>query len=139
MSYDDDNDSDLVRDLRAQIKAKDDELKSLRKENESLVQYKVKVTVDDVIAEKGLNPKIKALIPKDVEDVSSWLEEFGDLFGAAPATDAAGDDAGAAAEVDELDRQNDLEDQGAPDAGLLAKINATTDLAELENLIRSGS
>lgn len=140
MSYDDDdNGSDLVKDLRKQLDEAKAEAKSLRKENEGLVAYKIKVTVDDVIAEKGLNPKIKALIPKDVEDVSSWLDEYGDLFGVTPSTDAASDDAGAADEVDELDRQNAIEDQGAGDTGLLAKIEATTDLAELENLLRGAS
>ena len=140
MSYDD-NDSDLVRDLRNQIEGKDKELKALRKSVEELQVFKVKVTVDDVIKEKGLNPKIKGLIPKDVEDVSAWLEEYGDLFGAATTAndDSAGDDdAGADAEVAELDSQVDSESRGAEDSGLLAKINATTDLAELEKLIKGG-
>lgn len=139
MSYDDDNDSDLVKDLRAQIKAKDKELAAKTSQVEDLQKYKTKVTVDDVIEKQGLNPKIKALIPKDVEDVSAWLEEFGELFGApAPPEDATGDDAGVAGEVEELDRQNDSEGQGADDSGLLAKIAATTDMAELKALIGGG-
>lgn len=142
MAYDDDdnNDSDLVKDLRKQLKEAKDEAKNLRAENETLVSYKTKVTVDDVIEAKGLNPKIKALIPKDVEDVSVWLEEFGELFGAPTSESVTGDeDPGVAEEVEGLDAQGTTENQGAEDSGLLAKINATANLKELEELVKGSA
>ncbi len=42
-------------------------------------------TVKDVLQAKGLNPKIAALIPQDIEPTDDalvkWIEDYGDVFG----------------------------------------------------------
>ena len=49
-------------------------------------------TIKEAISAKGLNPKIAALIPADVEPtdeaVTKWLSEYGDVF-SPPSTDQA--------------------------------------------------
>tara|TARA_R110000868_G_scaffold279648_1_gene539700 strand:- start:826 stop:1245 length:420 start_codon:yes stop_codon:yes gene_type:complete len=135
MAYEDDDNSTLVKDLRDQIETLSKENKTLRKANDEFVTKDRTQSVAELIKEKNLNPKVAGLIPKDVNDVAAWLDEYGDLFGLAPTDDSAGDDAGADGEVDELDRQNASESLGSEDSGLLAKINATTNLAELQALV----
>jgi hypothetical protein len=137
MAYEDDDNSTLVKDLRDQIETLSKENKTLRKANDEFVTQTRAKTVDELIKEKGLNPKVAGVIPKDVDDVAAWLTEYGDLFGLAPTDDSAGDDAGADGEVEELDKQNDSEQTGAEDSGLLAKIAATTNLTELQELVKS--
>jgi hypothetical protein len=42
-------------------------------------------TVKDVLQAKGLNPKIAAFIPQDIdsseEEIIKWVNEYGDVFG----------------------------------------------------------
>lgn len=72
--------SQLVKDLRKQLNAAQKELKQFRTEKRS-------TTVSDVLSKRGINPKVAALIPADVEPtqeaVTAWLDEFGDVFGVA--------------------------------------------------------
>ena len=48
-------------------------------------------TVKDVLQAKGLNPKIAALIPHDIEPsdeaLAKWVEEYGDVFGIQTSTE----------------------------------------------------
>ena len=43
-------------------------------------------TVKDVLQAKGLNPKIAAFVPADIdtseEAINNWINEYGDVFGA---------------------------------------------------------
>lgn len=138
MAYEDDDNSTLVKDLRDQIETLSKENKTLRKANDEFVTKVRTQSVADLIKEKGLNPKVAGVIPKDVDDVAAWLDEYGELFGAAKTSDdSTGDDAGVDEELAELDGQNASEQHGSDDSGLLAKIAATTDLKELEALIAS--
>lgn len=70
--------SQLVKDLRKQLNAAQKELKQFRTEKRTS-------TVSDVLSKRGINPKVAALIPADVEPtqeaVTAWLDEFGDVFG----------------------------------------------------------
>jgi hypothetical protein len=42
-------------------------------------------TISEVLTARGVNPKISAFIPQDIdlteESLSSWLTEYGDVFG----------------------------------------------------------
>ena len=57
---------------------------------------------------EGLNPKIAAFVPKDIEDegLDAWLEEYGDVFGGQPQTTGQADPRSA-----EINRMNAV-DQG---------------------------
>ncbi len=89
-----DDESDLVRQLRAVIKAGkkvndelDNELKTLRP-----TVRKTKLT--DVLSQLGIkNPKIAGLVPADIEptedSVKAWVDEYGDVFGVTAGQSAA--------------------------------------------------
>lgn len=78
---------DVLKKVRRAERAKDKQLKELQAELESLRKFQRESTVSKVLSEKGINPKIAALIPSDMEAtpeaLTSWLEQFGDVFGVA--------------------------------------------------------
>lgn len=85
LTDDQDSDSQLVKDLRAQIKSLGSENKTLKTENETFKVEKRTASVADILKAKSINPKVAALIPSDVAadegSVDKWLEEWGDVFG----------------------------------------------------------
>lgn len=78
---------DVLKKVRRAERAKDKQLKELQAELESLRKFQREATVSKVLSEKGVNPKIAAFIPSDVEStpeaLNSWLEQYGDVFGVA--------------------------------------------------------
>jgi len=97
-SYDDnyedqDNDSQLVKDLRKQLRDKAKALNELQTKVENFETQSRASSIADVLKAKGLPEKVARLLPKDVEateeGVGKWLEEYGDVFGVAPAEQAA--------------------------------------------------
>lgn len=95
MSYDgyDDDDFDVeesnpLKALRKENRAKEKQIKELQEQLSSLSKANRERSLADVLSSRGLNSKIAKFIPEDVtseEDVASWLDEFGDVFGATPA------------------------------------------------------
>ena len=81
------NSDDVLKKVRRAERAKDKQLKELQSELESLRKFQREATVSKVLQEKGINPKIAALIPQNLdstpEALNSWLEQFGDIFGIA--------------------------------------------------------
>ena len=87
---DDDQDQDsAMRNVRKAERAKSKRIKELEAELESLRKFQRQSVISSVLNEKGINPKIAALIPADVASekaaIDNWLSEFGELFGAKPA------------------------------------------------------
>jgi hypothetical protein len=81
-------DNNVLRDLRRALKASEAKNKSLEEQLGGLSKASRERAISDVLASKGLtNPKIAKLIPQDLEPtaeaVSTWLEEYADVFGAA--------------------------------------------------------
>lgn len=76
---------DTLRKVRRAERAKDKQLKELQAELESLRKFQRESTISKVLQEKNINPKIAAFIPGDLETsteaISSWLEQYGDVFG----------------------------------------------------------
>lgn len=77
---------DVVKKLRRAERAKDKQLKEALAELENLRKFQRESVVSKVLSEKGVNPKVAAFIPQDIEPtadgVSSWLEQYGEIFGA---------------------------------------------------------
>ena len=77
-------DSDLPKKLRAQIK----QLSKERDEaNSKVAQYESverKRSIAVVLETRGINPKVAAFIPQDIEAseeaVAAWISEYGDIF-----------------------------------------------------------
>ena len=87
--YDDDEDEDTTTDVVGQLRKVNRTLEKRAKELEQeLAGLKTQTrqrTVKDVLQAKGLNPKIAAFIPQDIEPtdeaLGKWVEDFGDVFG----------------------------------------------------------
>lgn len=79
---------DVLKKVRRAERAKDKQLKELQAELEGLRKFQREATVSKVLQEKGINPKIAALIPAELEPtqeaLNSWLEQYGDVFGVVP-------------------------------------------------------
>jgi len=90
-NYEDDEDdfdtesNDVLGQLRKANKAKEKQLKEIQEELSSLRKDKRDRTISEVLTARGVNPKISAFIPQDIdlteESLSSWLAEYGDVFG----------------------------------------------------------
>lgn len=95
--YDDDNDneSNLVKDLRKQLKDANKRASDLESKVGEFSSRDRARSLAEVLTSKGVNAKVAALIPSDVdgeEAVSKWLDEYGDVFGVKPAPPALEDD-----------------------------------------------
>ena len=82
---DDDTTTDVVGQLRKVNRALEKRAKELEQELSGLKTQTRQRTVKDVLQAKGLNPKIAALIPQDIEPTDDalvkWIEDYGDVFG----------------------------------------------------------
>jgi hypothetical protein len=87
--FEDDEDfssgTDLVKKLRKQV----DQLSKQLKERDAVLEeyqtYSHEAAIGEVLEGFGLNPRIAAFIPSDIEAdedaVAEWLNEYGDAFG----------------------------------------------------------
>jgi len=82
---DDDTTTDVVGQLRKANRALEKRAKELEQELDGLKSQTRQRTVKDVLQAKGLNPKIAAFIPQDIdtseEAINQWVTEYGDVFG----------------------------------------------------------
>jgi hypothetical protein len=78
---------DVLKKVRRAERAKDKQLKELQAELDSLRKFQREATISQVLAEKGVNPKVAKFIPADIEmssdSISNWLTDNGELFGVA--------------------------------------------------------
>lgn len=88
------SDSDLVKNLRKQLKAASDDKKALESELSTLRPQVRKNTVSGILSGLGLNPKLAGVLPESIEpnkeSVQSWLDEYGELFNVAQTPPPAG-------------------------------------------------
>jgi hypothetical protein len=105
--FDADNESDLVRQLRQVIK--DGKKKNAEYETElkALRPQVRKQTVSQILSDLNVNPKVAGLVPSDVETtkdaIKAWVDEYGDIFGAATTNTTTPD----ATNTNESNDQND--------------------------------
>ena len=82
---DDDTSTDVVAQLRKVNRALEKRAKELEQELSGLKTQTRQRTVKDVLQAKGLNPKIAAFIPQEIdtseEAINQWVNEYGDVFG----------------------------------------------------------
>ena len=78
---------DVLKKVRRAERAKDKQVKELQAELESLRKFQREATISQVLAEKGVNPKVAKFIPADIElssdSINNWLSDNGELFGVA--------------------------------------------------------
>ena len=130
-------------DLRQVLRRYEKENKKLLQELTELRSEGRKRQITEAVTSLGLNPKVAALVPSDVEDVGSWLKDFGDIF--APATPAGSPepeeqvDPATVAAYQQMNRTASGAEitQGTYEAQL-AKLNSVGSLEELNALIQGG-
>lgn len=104
------SENNVLRELRKQNRAKEKQIKELTERLSSLAQQTRERSVKDVLAAKGLSPKIAKFIPEDMtseEDVSAWVEENAEIFGGVPAPvetdgEAAGPDLSGLTQISQM-------------------------------------
>jgi len=83
--YDDDEfDSEGPANLRKALKKAEKQRRELEEQLSSMKSSLRDRSVKDVLETKGINTKIAAFIPKDLdtpEQIASWLTEYADVFG----------------------------------------------------------
>jgi hypothetical protein len=133
--------NDVVKQLRKANKQKEKELADLKSQFETLNKQQRERTIKDVLEARGVNKKISAFIPQDLdpteESLSKWLDENGDVFGLdttesnQPVVDQATQDA--------YQKMNKLTGQGiTPDSGddIYRKLMSANSKEELDEVIR---
>lgn len=79
------SETDLVKKLRKALKAEQKRNKELESSLGELSKSQRERILKDVFASRGVNPKVAAFIPSDLEAseeaVSTWLEQHADVFG----------------------------------------------------------
>ena len=80
-----DEGTDVVKQLRKVNRTLEKRAKELEQELKGLQTQTRQRTVKDVLQAKGINPKIAAFIPQDIDTsedaINGWLSEYGDVFG----------------------------------------------------------
>jgi len=136
--FDEDNEpQDVVKQLRKVNRTLEKRLKEIEAEATTLKNQTRQRTVKDVLTAKGINPKIAAFIPQDIEGeeaISGWLNEHGDIFGVTPPEEAKQDseDVSAAKRI-----ANTINSAAAPtiDEDALAKILSADGPAALNAIL----
>ncbi len=132
--------TDLVKDLRKQIKTKDAELAAQGDRLKTLEMADRKRTVAEVLKSKGVKEGLAAYYPADAEatpeKVAAWVVENADVFGVTltPPEETPIDEA----TVSGMKAIAGADNGAAPDpkaAGLLAQVLAAPDQEALEALI----
>lgn len=76
---------DVVKKLRRSDRSKEKRIRELEAELGTMRKSQRDITVKSVLESKGINPKIAAFIPQDMDvsgdSFSSWLDEYADVFG----------------------------------------------------------
>jgi hypothetical protein len=133
--------NDLVKQLRKAGKQKDKELQELREKFDGLSKAQRDRTIKDVLETRGINKKISAFIPTDIdpteESLSKWLDEYGDVFGiqSQESNQNVVDPQTAAA----YKKMNNATENGlTPDSGedIYRKLMSATSKEELDEVIR---
>ena len=134
--------NDLVKQLRKAAKQKDKELAELRAQFDGVSKAQRERAIKDVLEARGVNKKISAFIPQDIdpteESLSKWLDDYGDVFGieSQESNQNVVDPAQAAA----YKKMNNAVESGlTPDSGddVLRKLMSANSKEELDEVIRN--
>ena len=136
-----DSDTDLVKKLRKANRMQEKKIKDLESNLGSLTKAQRERIIKDTLAQKGINSKITAFVPVDLEAseeaISGWLDEYGDVFGIQKSQEKT--------ELSQQDianlRQMDVVTNGSlsPDKveDLMMRVQNAASAEELSNLISS--
>lgn len=135
------SDTDLVKKLRKANRMQEKKIKDLESNLGSLTKAQRERIIKDTFAQKGVNSKITAFVPADLEAseeaISGWLDEYGDVFGIQKSQEKT--------ELSQQDianlRQMDAVTNGAlsPDRAedIMMRIQNATSAEELKSILSS--
>jgi len=140
--FDEDNEpQDVVKQLRKVNRTLEKRLKEIEAEATTLKNQTRQRTVKDVLTAKGINPKVAAFIPQDIdvteEAVATWLNEYGDVFGVQQES-TQGESQTQNPALQAQKRINDVVSTGTPpgvDEDSMSKILGAKSAAELSALL----
>jgi TolA-binding protein len=137
--------NDVLKELRKANRAKEKQLKELQDQLTQMQSSVRERSVKDVLESKGLNSKIAAFIPKEItsaDDVAAWVDQYGDVFGAAPAVDSSEAESSPAQfnpELAALNRIAQAQSSGQPFSSdptqIAAQIASASSVEELNMLL----
>lgn len=137
-TFDDDDfegdDSNVVRELRKALKAKDKQVKELETRLGEIESAGRQQTIEGVLTDAGIKPGIAKFIPKDItteEEVRVWLDENAELFGLTKVDSTDSDEVKAAGRLAKLGDVAEAVDPG----DLLTRIAAATSQEELNEAL----
>jgi hypothetical protein len=139
------DDSSAMREVRRAAREAEKRAKALEEELAGLRSEQRNRLVTETLRENGLNPKIAAFVPKDLEidKITSFIEEYADVFNPAP-TQAVNEegmqvDPVVNENVQSLSRIASVASSTQPYVGtpdqLSARIAAASSIEELNTLI----
>ena len=148
-NYDEDDDfdfedqpQDVVKQLRKVNRTLEKRLKELEQEATSLKTQTRQRTVKDVLTAKGINPKVAAFVPQDLdaseEAVTNWLNEYGDVFGVKSGEESESKSTSNNPALQAQARINDVVSTGTPpgmDEDMYARMANVKNAAELNALL----
>jgi hypothetical protein len=144
--YDDEDDyteesTDVVKQLRKVNRTLEKRAKELEQELGSYRSQVRQSTVKNVLTAKGINPKVAAFIPQDIEtseeSISQWLNEYGDVFGVNQA-EAKSQPSQPQADLSAQARMNNVVSNAQPpavDEDSMAKILNAKSASELNDIL----
>lgn len=140
--FDEDNEpQDVVKQLRKVNRTLEKRLKEIEAEATTLKNQTRQRTVKDVLTAKGINPKVAAFIPQDIdvteEAVATWLNEYGDVFGVQQES-TKGESQAQNPALQAQKRINDVVSTGTPpgvDEDSMSKILGAKNASELSALL----
>jgi hypothetical protein len=150
--YDDEDDDftmpeesgDAMKQLRKVNRTLEKRLKELEQEASAAKNAVRGRTIKDVLSSKGINSKVAAFIPQDIEPteeaINTWLAEYGDVFGVnnTQAETAEQTKATPNADLAANQRISNIVNSGtapAPDEDALAKILNASSPEELNAIL----
>lgn len=103
-NYSDTSGTDLVKQLRKQLREASRERDELRTQNAALTQSTRKSSLSNILASKNVNPKLASFLAKDEveptdEAVTKWLADYGDVFNVSGTASDAGNEPAPAAQT----------------------------------------
>lgn len=136
-------DSTAMRELRKADRAKAKRITELETQLASLSGAARERTVGEVLRARNLNPKIASFIPADVEAtedaVGKWLDEYGDVFGAATQAPPSEEDAQATlAQLRQIDSMASGLHVPSGVSDIASRIASVNSKEELDALIFGG-
>lgn len=146
--YDDDDDFETEEasgpaNLRKALKKAEREAKAMRDELEALRSQQRQQSVKSFLEQKGINPKIAALLPADMdspEKIDSWLNEYSDVFGSL--TKSESDDLANNPDViasKRIDNSISTASNPAREEDMLSRLLSAKNKDELDQMIFGGS